>query len=337
MSRRGYALPLTLTGVVAAFWGCSIDGRDLAKLALSAGGQASEGGAGGVPGTEIEAGGAGAALGDAGAPPSEAGSGGSASASGGSGAGGRSASGSGGAAAGGKAATSGGSGGASSGGVSSGGASSGGASNGGASNGGVSSGGNGSGGSSGGLGSGGALWACADLDANKTPDCNETLVKDATFESPFNPSQSNWKVDAGAVAAWDALDAGAGAPSGSLLLTNQSSTGTDLTQVGAAQCISVSAGKPYSAFAQSYAQASAGGVFARLSLTYFSNSGCTGAASSLVVAPLEGTTNGWRVLSLSRVAAPSGATSALVRLEVLKLPTSPSVNVRFDNVLVRAD
>jgi len=312
---------------------CQVDSRVLVQLPLS------EAGAGGDTDVEVQAGQAGAggiSTGDSGGSPSLGGTSsfGGTSGLGESGAGGDPSPASGGHSGGASSTSKGGTtalgGGGSAGKAASGGGA--GTSGGGTAN----SGGTSSAGGAAGAGKGGAsaLW-CPDLDNNHVPDCTETLVKDATFEPPFNAGQSNWKLDASASASWDGLDAGVGGSSGSLLLTNAMGGSETLSLLGAGQCISATAGKVYRAVAQSYAQASQGSGFARLSITYFAESGCTGAALLVNVSPLDGTTNSWRLLEIAGSQAPGTTTSMLVRLEVLKLATTPSSAVHFDNVLIK--
>lgn len=184
-------------------------------------------------------------------------------------------------------------------------------------------------------GTGGATGgACPDLNVDGVPDCQETLVGNSTF----NSDGTSWTTEYGMLSAWTAgpaADAAGSGTSGGLDVTNPVVADLDgSTMGGVRQCISATAARTYSIFAQIFIPPGQGAGSGALSIGYYSTADCTGAASSVLTTGLVTDTNGWKVTQAA-APAPAGTKSMAVRLVIQKGFRDPTFHAYFDNVLVK--
>lgn len=183
----------------------------------------------------------------------------------------------------------------------------------------------------------GGNTTCPDLDQNTVPDCTETLAENPTFDR----DAKGWQAEANTAVSWDAYDAQTTETSGSLVVENRATSGAPgmgMAYAGAKQCVPITPKSTYVVYAQMYSGSSTvsgyGSVIGRL----FESTDCTGSpvSDSVKVSPTIGTINLWMTLQTDELAAPAGANSLLVELQVGKLANNTErVSLRFDNVLVR--
>jgi hypothetical protein len=178
---------------------------------------------------------------------------------------------------------------------------------------------------------------CPDLDQNTVPDCTETLAANPTFDRNSN----GWQAEANTAVSWDAYDAQATEGSGSLVVENRATSGAPgmgMAYGGAKQCVPITAKSTYVVYAQMYSGTSTVSGYGSLIGRLFESADCSGSpiADSVKVSPTIGTVNLWMTLQTDALAAPAGAKSLLVELQVGKLANNTDrVSLRFDNVLVR--
>lgn len=174
---------------------------------------------------------------------------------------------------------------------------------------------------------------CPDLNQNEVPDCDETLVGNATFDA----GTEAWEAESRAEIHWEEApseSAGSEHASGTLVVTHDGTGATDqLTMAGSFQCIAVQGQASYRFLAQSYLRGDYDGAGAALSALFYGSNDCSGSSLSVLNSPMQATPDSWRVLHTGGV-APELARSARVRLVAIKGEADASVEVRFDNVLV---
>jgi hypothetical protein len=202
---------------------------------------------------------------------------------------------------------------------------------GGSSNGGTNSGGTSS---SAGTGSGGTSHAgapfsgpCGDIDGNRVDDCSETLVKN----SQFDKNVEHW-----ALGEWNAKNARATSPSGSLLVLNDSPVVPDVgfKLTAAEQCIQVTGDFKYTVAARVLIPAGQGGGFGGFNLLIFANDGCKGTfVTGLSPASTEATDE-WTVVS-AEFKMPTAARSMSIRLAATRPFAQAKLQVLFDDILVK--
>ena len=144
----------------------------------------------------------------------------------------------------------------------------------------------------------------------------------------FVDAPNDWRVNTGATATWDSLDA-MSAHSGSVVVT----TSNPSEALGVNQCVALQNGKTYEAYALTLIQASTFTGFARMSASFYPSTDCSGNYDRVVPSDLDGTMNSWRTLHVP--ASPSLSDGSLrLRLEVLKADAAASSSVHFDSVLL---
>ena len=177
---------------------------------------------------------------------------------------------------------------------------------------------------------------CPDLNQNEVPDCDETLVGNATFDA----GTENWEAETTVEIHWEeaaAAGAGSAPSSGTLVVTHDGAGAPDqLTMAGGFQCISVQGQGSYRFLAQSFIRADHDGAAAAISALFYGSSDCSGSSLSVSNSPVQATADSWRVLHTGGV-SPELARSVRVRLVALKARADDAVEVRFDNVLVIRD
>ena len=165
---------------------------------------------------------------------------------------------------------------------------------------------------------------CPDLDRNGIPDCQETLIKNATFER----DDSEWQLESPLVSAWD--EDGSGARAGSLRITN-----ADTFRLSTAtQCVRIQGGERYLMSAETSVEAAPDSGFSQLHARFYDSRNCSGNASGFGVSGQVGLDRRWTTLS-GLLSAPVGSQSLLIRLLVARRSPEDAVSARFDNVLLR--
>jgi hypothetical protein len=169
---------------------------------------------------------------------------------------------------------------------------------------------------------------CPDLDGNGVLDCDETLVKNASFDE----DATGWSLETGSELAWEDKDGWDHDDSGSLGVTNQvveTIEGNALT--GARQCFPVSGGTVYTFAVQISMPDYAGDTKAGMQLNLFDNAACAG---NLLDHPTTNWVKGsaWNVAQITYLTPPK-AKSAMLRLVAMKPFRQTPVAVLFDNVL----
>jgi hypothetical protein len=178
--------------------------------------------------------------------------------------------------------------------------------------------------------------ACPDLDENTVPDCEETLVRNGTFDADID----GWRSQTYATASWDFVNAQAGEKSGSIFLENaapaNTASGSGFIYTGVNQCLAIEGEGQHQIFAQVFNDgemvAGYGSVVARL----FTSGDCTGTPVSVVASPNLGNTGNWFTVQTSLFPTDASVQSVMVELRAGKLSTrTGAVSLRFDNVMVR--
>ncbi len=185
-----------------------------------------------------------------------------------------------------------------------------------------------------GQGEGGAATfpdGCSDLDRNGISDCTESLLQNSAFTS----DTTHWTSEIGATLSWDATDLLGDAGSGSALVTSSQVIDNpgDLV-VSAFQCIPVHAGKLVSVWADAQIDSRAANGQAEISFWFFPNADCPGDSPSIAATPATEDQIGRVVTLKGRAPVPDDMVAMRLRLSVVKPFRTPSVSVRFDNVLV---
>ncbi|HEU5074077.1 MAG TPA: hypothetical protein VFU02_07885, partial [Polyangiaceae bacterium] len=169
---------------------------------------------------------------------------------------------------------------------------------------------------------------CPDLNQNEVPDCEETLIGNATFEVNIEP----WEVEALAEIRWQS--AASDTASGALVITRAGPTpGEQPSMAGSFQCIAVQAQSSYRFLAQAFIPEGQPGVTAAISALFYASGDCTGTHLGVVNSASQSTAGSWRVLHDSG-RAPAHAQSLKLRLAVVQTAQAATAEVLFDNVLV---
>lgn len=180
-------------------------------------------------------------------------------------------------------------------------------------------------------------------DENK-PEC-QTLVENAGFHA----DSSHWQREYDSIfLTWNAEDAAANATSGSITVINAlSGNDSGFAIAGARQCLTVTPGTTYIVGADvfivggehQYGFDAAPGpdkAKAGLSILFYANANCQGGSDDDSFTPAFAEAEDvWTRIGGSKV-APDKVSSMAVRLVAMKPFRQLSMNVDFDNVLVRA-
>jgi len=169
---------------------------------------------------------------------------------------------------------------------------------------------------------------CEDLDSDSVPDCDETLVKNSSFDA----NVAHWNADDSVMQDWARDDADAHDSSGSLTLTNTTSEDVNgYTMSGTAQCVPVDETSSYHFVAELYVPEGQGEGNGGVNLWFFNLPNCEGSIVSATT-KLEGVTGKWQLVYANPV-TPMDAHSVAVRLVAAKPYRNPKFAVSFDNVL----
>jgi hypothetical protein len=170
------------------------------------------------------------------------------------------------------------------------------------------------------------LDGCADLDTDGVPDCQVTLVQNATFTS----DTSDWVPDANTELDWDSKNALDDQPSGSAKLTSKT------PRASASQCVAVGADLFIIAYANAFVTASAeGGTPAQpeLEVSIFDTDDCTGPGTILFDAPPTDGVDTWTVIQAGNI---TSATTQSASIALVALAGSNSEALAyFDNVMLK--
>jgi len=179
--------------------------------------------------------------------------------------------------------------------------------------------------------------ACPDLDENTVPDCDETPVDNATF----NTDVVGWRIENYASATWSFVNAQAGEKSGSILIESNApmnaTSGDAFVYTGVTQCL-VLDGPPraHQIFAQMYSDGNVVAGYGSVVGRQFTSEDCSGTPSSVTASLNQGNTSNWFTMQTPTFMADPGAKSLMVELRIGKLATRAGpVSLRFDNVMVR--
>jgi hypothetical protein len=169
---------------------------------------------------------------------------------------------------------------------------------------------------------------CRDLDSDGVPDCEETLVKNGSFDT----GSKSWIADMDVTDAWDHQDADKQTSSGSLDVTNKVGGDVDgFTMAGAQQCLPIDEQGAYRFVGQLYIASGQGDGNGGVNLWYFNLPDCQGSILNATT-KLQVTTDTWQMVYAQPV-TPMGARSVAVRLVVSKPYRTPKFTVVFDNIL----
>lgn len=172
---------------------------------------------------------------------------------------------------------------------------------------------------------------CGDLDQNSVQDCEETLAKNAAFDTNVD----QWFADPGVTKTWRLDEARDGMPSGGLSVTfttGGASSGWALGAVG--QCLPAWTDDVFEVGARCLVPGDQGGGSAQVSLAIFAEDDCKGSLLESKTPVLSAHIGSWRALHGS-VKMPAGTRSVLVRLAAAKPGPQPSLEVHFDDILFR--
>lgn len=185
------------------------------------------------------------------------------------------------------------------------------------------------GGDSGAAGSAGTAFSgpCGDIDGNGVDDCSETLVLNSRFDS----NADHWTSGK-----WDPSNARAAAPSGSLLVLNDSPVVPEVgfRLLAAEQCVQVTGDFEYEVAARVMIPAGQGEGFGGINLWIFANDGCQGTFVTGLSPATTEITNAWTIVD-GKFKMPTAARSMSVRLAATRPFAQPKLQVLFDDVLVK--
>lgn len=175
------------------------------------------------------------------------------------------------------------------------------------------------------------LPGCPDLDGSGVSDCEETIVENASFSNGYLP----WTPEADILLGWRPEDASAAEQPGLVTLTSARVLNSDsLATAGVSQCVTVNEIGAFVFSAHLFIPREQGGGSASLGALFFATENCSDAAIGAFMAPVLATVGEW-VVSAADAQVPFGTRSISVRLLTIKPFRQKSLEVLFDDVLVR--
>lgn len=171
-----------------------------------------------------------------------------------------------------------------------------------------------------------------DIDGNQIADCAENLITNGQFATNVDGWSDN---PSSAEVVWSGTDAQGSAFSGSLHLTNRS-TSTLTNVVGVYHCVSVTASTQYEFFTQFFippGQAVDGQASAQVS--FYQTADCSGPWSASYSSPSWGTTAGVWTLGTLLVLTQADTKSVRFRINATKPGSSGDFFLHYDNILLR--
>lgn len=185
----------------------------------------------------------------------------------------------------------------------------------------------------GGDGGGGAIEppGCPDLDGSGVGDCDETLATNASFDHGYG----SWVPEPDILLSWRPEDASAAPQPGLVSLTSARVLQSDsFATAGASQCIPVTEIGAYTISVHLFIPRGQGGGSGGIGALYFATENCRDAALNAYMSPTLPTVGEW-VVAGGEAQVPLGTRSILVRLLTVKPFRQQSLEVLFDDVLVR--
>lgn len=172
---------------------------------------------------------------------------------------------------------------------------------------------------------------CPDLDENGVLDCDESVVKNPSFDRDVQ----GWLNDVEMELEWEDRDATGQEASGALGATSSYQDDRDGGRLlGARQCVPIVGGDVYEFAAQVNVPEDAGKTYAGLEMQVYDGPSCSGTPLDKKQSEtLFGAGPDWGVAALTYLTPTSGK-SVMVRLLWIKPYRQDPVTVLFDNVLV---
>ncbi|HYQ17317.1 MAG TPA: hypothetical protein VEQ58_16205 [Polyangiaceae bacterium] len=175
------------------------------------------------------------------------------------------------------------------------------------------------------------IGGCVDLDQDGVPDCSQSVVQNSSFKL----DSASWAALFGATLSWSDANAYDDLPSGVAKVAAFGAIEQDgLASAAAVQCVPISSGTKLAIFASLYIPSGQGEGLGGITLFLYDKADCMGSIKDSFDNSIV-STDSWTTLSGSHVVA-DGVSSMQVRLTVTKPYRSASFEVRFDNVLVKA-
>ena len=178
-------------------------------------------------------------------------------------------------------------------------------------------------------GSAGAPFSgpCGDIDHDEVDDCSETLVQNSGFDS----NVEHWKFGE-----WNPNNAQTKAPSGSLLVVNDSPVLAEdgLRMTAAEQCVQVTGDLEYTVLVRVKIPAGQGGGYGGINLWIFANDECKGTFVTGLTPSATQAIDTWTVVG-TQFKMPTAARSMVVRLAASRPFAQPKLQVLFDDILVK--
>lgn len=172
---------------------------------------------------------------------------------------------------------------------------------------------------------------CPDLDGSGVGDCEETLAKNASFNNGYD----SWVPEPDILLSWRREDASAAAQPGLVSLTSARVLQSDsFATAGASQCIPVMEIGAYTISVHLFIPRGQGGGSGGIGALYFATENCRDTALGAHQSPNLPTVGEW-VVAGGEAQVPIGTRSVLVRLLTVKPFRQQSLEILFDDVLVR--
>jgi len=174
----------------------------------------------------------------------------------------------------------------------------------------------------------GLVDGCADLDTDGVPDCDVTLVENATFASGVE----HWTVLGDARLTWETENALGDLPSGSAKLSAKQ------IRASAYQCAPLDGYKLVIAYASALVDAGADSEDppeAELEVTFFQGDDCSGASDGYFETPPSAATDAWVTIQAGNLSKDT-TRSVSVALVGVSADATAEFDVYFDNVMLKA-
>ncbi len=195
----------------------------------------------------------------------------------------------------------------------------------------------GSGGSAGaGGGTGGTAGdgSCEDVDVSAA-GCGENLIRNARFDR----DTTGWLAEPALQQHWDPRDGKGANSSGALSIINVNwidAGGAVLTTVGSRQCVDVTGDQIYFVGARLFVPGRQGEAHASINLWAYADPGCQGTFLGATTPAFVNVVDSCQQVGAAVESSPA-TRSFLIRLTAIKLVTQTSLEVLFDDVVVRTD
>jgi len=173
---------------------------------------------------------------------------------------------------------------------------------------------------------------CEDLDSDGVPDCQETLVKNGSFDT----NVADWIADEVIQQSWAQADANDQLESGSITVKNTTiEEANGYTVSGTQQCVNIVETGAYHFVSELFIAEGQGEGNAGVNLWFWNLPDCQGAIID-TGSQFAGKLGVWQLVYANPV-TPMGARSVAVRLVAAKPFRSPEFTASFDNILFVQD